>query len=478
MSSSSQLKKNSLGLWSLVFFVVAAASPLTGVVGALPIAYMAGNGPGVPGVFILAGAVLALFAIGFVAMSRHVINAGAFYSYISAGLGPKWGLAGFKLALLAYTAIQISVVSLFGFMTAMYAADHWGLQLPWWGCSAAMLGLVLILGVEKVELGGKVLGVLMLAELAIVLLTAVMIVLKGGATGSLEFSSFTPTATFSGSMGVALVFAIGSFVGFEATAIYSEECREPEKTVPRATLLAVALITLFFAFVAWAFVQATGPAAIAAAAARDPGRFIFDVTQQYVGQWAVEVMSLLLLTSLFAATQAFHNTISRYLFSISRDGFLWSAMARTRVSRGTPWVASVVQTVLIVASVIFCGVIGLDPMQHVFAWCSVICTIAILSLQAAVSVAVIMFFHRRRECLRSRWRAQIAPGLATLGLGFALFKVIGNIDVLSGSTSRAIFALPYLVFGVAVAGYASAWLLSRHFPARYARLGRLVESLA
>ncbi|GAB4060461.1 APC family permease [Uliginosibacterium sediminicola] len=478
MSSNNQLKKNSLGLWSLVFFVVAAASPLTGIVGALPIAFLAGNGVGMPGIYVMAGLILALFAVGFVTMSRHVVNAGAFYSYISSSLGPKFGLAGLKIALLAYTAIQISVAAMFGFMTSMFLSDHFGLAMPWWICSVLMLGVVLALGVAKVELGGKLLGLLMLAEVGIVILTALSIVVHGGATGTLEFSSFTPQASFSGAIGIGLIFAISCFVGFEATAIYSEECRDPEKAVPRATLLAVALITLFFTFVSWAFVQATGPAALLEIVGKDPGRFIFVMTEQYVGQWAVEMMSVLLITSLFAATQAFHNTISRYLFSISRDGFLWQGLARTHKEFGTPWMASLVQSLVMIALMLGCGLAALDPMQHVFAWCSAICTLSILLLQAAVSVAVILFFRQHPQIKASFWSSQLAPALAAIGLSVALIKVIENLNVLSGSDSHAIFSLPYLVFGTAALGYGLAWLISQVFPARYARLQKLVESVA
>lgn len=97
-------------------FVVAAASPLTGVVGALPVAFMAGNGAGVAGTFIIAGALLLIFSFGLVAMSRHVVNAGAFYSYIVQGLGLTCGLAGFNVALLAYAAMQLSCSAMFGFL--------------------------------------------------------------------------------------------------------------------------------------------------------------------------------------------------------------------------------------------------------------------------------------------------------------------------------------------------------------------------
>ncbi|MBA6167366.1 APC family permease, partial [Klebsiella variicola] len=58
MNNDNGLRKNTLGLFSLVFFVVAAASPLTGVVGGLPIAIISGNGGGIPVFYILSCIIL------------------------------------------------------------------------------------------------------------------------------------------------------------------------------------------------------------------------------------------------------------------------------------------------------------------------------------------------------------------------------------------------------------------------------------
>lgn len=98
--------------------------------------------------------------------------------------------------------------------------------------------------------------------------------------------------------------------------------------------MAVVLITLFFALTSWAMVQAYGLEQVREQALNNPGRFVFDVASRLLGPWSEQVMSLLLITSLFAAAQAFHNNISRYLFSISRDGVLWSKMAQVRAARG------------------------------------------------------------------------------------------------------------------------------------------------
>ncbi|ACS87002.1 APC family permease [Musicola paradisiaca] len=453
--NSSQLKKNSLGLWSLVFFVVAAASPLTGVVGGLPVAISAGNGAGIPAVYIMAGAILLVFSFGYIAMSRYVTNAGAFYSYITLGLGRRTGISALAVALLAYFAIQIAVVAMFGFFSSMYLHEHFGVDLPWWLYSLVMLLVVCLLGIESVEIGGRVLGILMLMEVGIVLLTDAAVVWSHGTT-PLTLTAFTPTVIYQGSIGIALVFSIAAFIGFESTAIYGEECRDPAKTVPRATLMAVVLIMLFFAVTSWAMVQVYGVEQVREQAVNNPGRFIFDVATRLLGGWSEQVMSLLLITSLFAATQAFHNTISRYLFSISRDGFLWSKLARVRGGKGTPYIASLVQTGLMAALLLAMVAADLDPMMHIFALGSAMATMAILLLQVGVSLAVIRFFRREVQLPVSAWSRLWAPAISSVAMLAALIMVTSNLDILSGSSSGSVALIPWLVFGMAAVGYLSA----------------------
>ena len=86
-ASSNELRRNSLGLIAVTFMVISAAAPLTGVAGAVPIAFLLGNGTGVPATFVAMTLIMLAFSVGYVAMSRHVRNAGAFYAYAARGLG-------------------------------------------------------------------------------------------------------------------------------------------------------------------------------------------------------------------------------------------------------------------------------------------------------------------------------------------------------------------------------------------------------
>ena len=82
---SNQLKKNSLGVGSVTFLVVSAAAPLTAAGGGIPPSMLFGNGAGIAGSFLIVTLILLAFSVGYVAMSRHVKNAGAFYAFAAQG---------------------------------------------------------------------------------------------------------------------------------------------------------------------------------------------------------------------------------------------------------------------------------------------------------------------------------------------------------------------------------------------------------
>ncbi|HKT93759.1 MAG TPA: APC family permease, partial [Paraburkholderia sp.] len=288
-----------LGLWQIVFLVISAAAPLTGMLGAVPPAISLGNGAGIPGAFVIAGAVLLVFSVGFASMSRHIVRAGAFYAYITAGFGRPVGMAGALVALLSYTSIQIALYGLFGFFCTVVLGPWMHASLPWYAYSFACVVVVQFTGIRGIDLNSRLLGVLMCLELGILLLLSLAIVMHHGGPDGLTPAPFSPRHVFSGHLGIAVMFALASFIGFEATAIYGKECRDPKVTVPRATYVSVTLILVFFAFVTWAIVCAYGISNVTDVATKQPGDFWFIQSTKYLGGAMTTTMSFLLLSSIF-----------------------------------------------------------------------------------------------------------------------------------------------------------------------------------
>src|SRR3954470_3800322 len=182
-----------LGVIGIVFMVVAAAAPLTVIAGNVPIAIGEGPGPGAPVGFIIAAIVLLLFSVGFVTMTPHVKEAGAFFAYISAGLGPRLGLGAAFVALVTYTAIQAGVYGYMGWAFNDLVTHYGGPSAPWWVWAVGVLALVSFLGYRHIELSAKVLGVALVLEIAVVVIFDIAVFVSGGAEG-ITGTSFTPEA--------------------------------------------------------------------------------------------------------------------------------------------------------------------------------------------------------------------------------------------------------------------------------------------
>jgi amino acid transporter len=454
-----QLRRGAIGVVGILFFVLSAQAPLTGIGGALPLAVALGNGAGAPASYLAVGLIIAVFAVGFIAMSRHVTDEGAFFAYISRGLGRRLGSGAALLALWSYNTVQACMYGLYGFVLSFLADTHLGFAPPWWVCALVTMAMVQLLGSLNIDLGARFLGLLVAAEMSILLAFALVTLFTGGGPEGLDpGASFAPSALLAGAPGVALTFAIASMFGFESTAIYSAEAKDPARTVPRATYLAVSIISLFFAFVAWMVVSAYGPHKIGDAAGKaldsgDSTSLLFSAISHALGDWAGTAASVLMATSLLAGILAFHNASNRYVHSLGQTGVLPAAVSRT-TRQGAPFVASALQTVLALLLVVPFAVLGLDPVLTLFSWGGGVAVLGLLVLYFLTSVSVVVFFRRTRVDTRP-WNTLIAPTLAAVLIAVLSVLVLANFDLLTGGSGATalslILSVPVvLLIGVAI----------------------------
>ncbi|WP_320671240.1 APC family permease [Patulibacter defluvii] len=465
-SAATRLRAGTIGAWDLVFFVVAAAAPLTVMSGVAPLAIQFG-GVGAPGGYLVAGIVMATFAVGFTAMSRHVPNAGAFYAYIGRGLGRPLGVGASLVAVLAYNAIGIGLLAATGTFAATTMRDVLHVDLPWWLWGLVAWAIVGVLGYRNITLSARVLGLFLLLEVAILGVLAVPVLLDGGREG-LSFASFDPSNVFTGGVGALFVITFGAFLGFESTAIYSEEARDPRRTVRRATFASVAFLALFYTLIVWMILMAFGPAAGLDVAAKDPTGMFFTATHDWVGQGATDVMHVLIVTSALAATLAFHNASARYFHALGREGILPRALGRANAA-GAPGPASLTQTGLAFAVIALFTLFGADPYMQTFLWTNGTGILGVIALQALCSVAVIGFFRRDHRDATLVQRL-VAPGLAALALAATCVLIVKNFDLLTaaGTTANVLLIVPLpIAFAI---GVVRALRIRRRDAAAYGRL--------
>lgn len=467
--------KRTLGVMSIVLMCIAAAAPLTVVAGTQPLVMTYTGNNSIPVYYLATGLILLVFSVGFTTMSNFVPNAGAFYSYIQAGLGRKLGMGSATMALLAYVLICIAVMAYLGYATASAIALFFpAVELPWWVCSLVWWAITAFLGYHNIDLSTKVLGVFLVLEIVAITILDVAIAVQGGGTG-LDLSPFAPSNFLSGNPGLGLMWAFFGFIGFEATAVFKREAKDPERTIPRATYITVAFIALFYAISAWCLVMGVGSDGALAYAEETQDAYALNLAAQYVGQWLYDVIQCLLVTSLFACTLSLHNVASRYTHMLSSVKVLPEFLGRIHSKHLAPSNASAAVSVVSLVLLVVVTVIGLDPLT-VYAWFANTATLCIVILQMLTSVSVLVFF-RSHACAKGRFHTVVAPALAALGLASVAAIVVINFPSLTGSMTSAL-VMGIMIPVVFAVGYVIAARMESRSPTDYEQLATLVKEQA
>jgi amino acid transporter len=470
----------SLGVGAIIMMVVAAASPLTVMAGGAPIGFLLGNGVGFPALFLVAAAILMLFAVGLTAMTRYIPKPGTFFIYVAHGLGRTPGLAAAYLAMLSYTAVQLAVYAYMGEVLRSTLANFGFPGVPWWVLSLIVVGLVGILGYFRIDLSSKVLGVLLLAEVGILLALVAAVTVSGGAEG-LSAAPFEPPNIFSGAPGVGLMIAMSAFIGFEAVAVYRDEAKDPDRTIPRATFGSVLVIGVFCTLVTWGVVMAWGPSKVVDAAA-DPATMLLKTSLQYLGPFGEVGVNALLITSLFACVLSLHNVSTRYQHALALAGILPEPLGKVHTKHGSPYFSSIVQTIAVFLILATSAILNLDPVLQIFTWLSGATPLAIAVLMALTSVAIIAFFRRTSTNL-PRWKTLIAPILGFVGLFAAICIMIAYFPLLVGDLGSdgqpAFGTTSYILLGVImlapVVGVVQALILQARKSPAFERISEVLE---
>lgn len=460
-----------LGVRDLVFTVLAYNAPLAVMAGYIPLVVAFGNGAGAPATFALVGVLLAVFAVGLTAMSRFMKSPGAFYSYISAGLGRPAGLGGAFAAFAGYTAINTSSYAYGGIvMKGLVEGLLSGPVIDWWIWAVLLWIIASGLSLLQVNISAKVLGVAMIAEVLLVVIWDVAVFLDGGPEGVVS-NSFTFDAFTSGSISFALLFGVLCITGFEAVAVFREETKDPVRTVPRATYTAVAILAIMYCIGALAYLTAFGTEGAIAAGGADPaGSFVTSV-EQYVGTVAVDIVTVLLVTSVFAALLATQNISSRYLYTLGEDRVVFPKLGRVHPKFGSPFNAAAVVAAITLIGFTIARVLNIDPVLF-YGRLAGFGGVCLLTLMTATAAAVFIYFRRDSNHEANIFQSVVSPVIAFAGLAAILYLAITNMGAVIGGTPAQGIAVVLIGAAIIVSGVALALFLRTRRPDAYERIGK------
>jgi amino acid transporter len=261
--------------------------------------------------------------------------------------------------------------------------------------------------------------------------------------------------------------------------MYGEESRNPKKIIPKATMISVLGVGIFYVFVSWMAISGTGESKAVEVATANPLGLFFGPTEQYVGHWAVDVMQWLMITGSLACGMAFHNCAARYMYALGREGAipgLKNTVGRTHAKHGSPHIAGLAQTIVSAVLIAAFWIAGKDPYNALYVLLAILGTMAILVVQAVCSFAVLAYFRKNHPESRHWFKTFTAPLVGGVAMLAVVVLLVSNMGVAAGTESGSLVlkATPWIVALIALGGIGYAQDLKRRSPERYALLGRTV----
>jgi amino acid transporter len=429
------------------------------------------SGEATPFVYLACLIAILVVSSGIVEMARELPSAGAFYTYVSRGLGPRAGFITGGLMFVAYALLPPAELGLIGSYLQTTLRTEVNVDVPWWLIGIVPAGVMIVLAVEGIRASLRMALILFGAEVAVVALLAIIVVGHGGRNG-LSLHPLSPTASPHGFQGLAtgFVFAALSFVGFEAAATLGDEVRDPRRLVPRAILASSALVGLIYVFCVWAEVNGLG----AAATNRLNGTSTpwNDLASTYASwlKWPVIVASV---SSMFAVMINSANGIARILNTMAREGLLPRTLAAVDHRRLTPTRATLATGLFTIGCSLAVGAAsgGLgDPVggSNVYGYLGFLLTLGVLPVYALTNLAAARYFARL-----GRFHV-VRHGLLPIG-GTALILAL-LVGQIAEQTAAPYTWLPWAIAAWVGAVALGALWLARARPHQLSRAGAVLAA--
>ena len=484
------LHAKAVGLIGVLFLTLTGSAPITAMLLNVPIVVGNGNGLGSPAAFLVATVILLVFSVGYAAMAGKVTAVGGFYSFISHGLGRELGMAMGFGAVVAYSVFEPSLCGGFAYFMNLKLIELFNVNVPWPILALGMVALIAILTHFDVKVSSAVLGVALVAEVVILIIFDAGVFVHQGNGAVVDAAALNPLLAFqgfpahnklvAGAAGIGLFFAFWSWVGFEMAPNYAEESKDPKRIVPLSLYISVLALGVLYTLTCWA-AQSGFPNIDAAIneAQNNSATFFFDTGKKLIGPWCSGLMSYLILTGSFACGMAFHNTTARYVYSLGRERVLPSAFGRTHKHYKTPYNASFAQSIVSAIIIILFAVLAgsnnptTQAYGELYGLMALLGTIIILSAQAIVSVAIIVYFRREHPEDHHWWKTLIAPVLAFIAQVYIVYLCISNMAFLGGGFAFANY-IPWIDLAVVVLGLVYALYVKRTDPNKFEQIGRLM----
>jgi len=357
-----------------------------------------------PGMFALAGnstwlayvfgaAMLVFVALNINQFARRSSKAGSMYGYVADNLGRTAGALNGWALLWAYGFTAAAVVGAMALFGNLLLGDV-GLHAPPIVIAIVVAAIAWQAAYRGVQISAIVMLVLEVISVAIICIVVGVVLFHQGP--HLDVNQTTLRGGFPGGIGLALAFAMFSFVGFESATAFGAEAKNPLAAIPRAVIGSVIFAGTFFIVVTYAEIVGMAHAPQPLDKQTFPLGTLVDLFN--IGFLRVP-LTIGALCSAFSVCLACITTAGRIAYAMAMEGSLPAAFARIEPKHDTPNVAVTVITAITLAVAVVCLASGIAPID-VFENCGVLSSFGFILIYALISIAAFLYVKRAGE---SRW---------------------------------------------------------------------------
>jgi amino acid transporter len=422
------LRRNVLSPIETLAQSISAIAPSTTPPVTIPLVFaLAGQGAGFA--YLIAMGLMVLVGLCIAAFARESSSPGSLYIYTRNSLPPVFSALTAWALFFAYVTTASAVIGGFVSYTFIFLG-RFGPHVPSILPAAFAAGAAIFVGYRDVKISARL---MLYIEAASVFLISIVIAILLARHGlHLDRAQLRPHSMSFRGIGLGVMLAIFSFVGFESATTLGSEAREPLRNIPRAVIRSALLAGVFFVLCCYGEVLGFHASPTSLGDSTAPLRFLST-------QAGVPILGTIIdagvLVSMFAATLACVIAGSRVLLLMAHHGLAPRGLTHTHARNETPGLASVIAGALAFLPVAALTLHG-TPGADILGWMGTLAVYGFLTAYGMVAVA--LFAHLRRA-----GRLTFATTLLTVSAALAMLLAMAS-NVYPNTPPAPLLYFPFL----------------------------------
>lgn len=290
----------------------------------------------------VAGGVMSIIgALCYAELASTYPNAGGDYYFINRAYGK--GMS-FLFAWARMSVIQTGSIAFLGFFIGDYMTEVYALGVY----SPSIYAVITIVGLTVINLFGIKQGKWAQNLFTATIITGLLIVIGigfGGSAAAAVPASGGPQ-TMSG-LGMAMVFVLLAYGGWNESAYVSAEIKDPEKNIIRSLVIGLTVVTIIYLLVNWSYMRVLGLGGMASSR-----NVALDLVKNTIGTAWVPFLTFCVVFAVLSTMNATIISGARSNYALGRDFKIFSFIGKWNEEEGTPITALVIQAVISIVLVI------------------------------------------------------------------------------------------------------------------------------